>query len=165
MSLSSFIRHPQLAPLLIQLVIAVEWIEAGVAKLQSGTFAATLPKTVEHFSQGNPHAWYVTSVLQLAGQHPNLFASLVQWGEVLTGLGLAIGALIALFKSTTNLGRSAAWLSFVALVGGLWMNLHFYLAAGWTSPSTGGLNVLMLGAELSLLLYWIQSTLPPLKKT
>jgi uncharacterized membrane protein YphA (DoxX/SURF4 family) len=35
--------------------------------------------------------------------------------------------------------------------GGIVMNMVFYLAAGHTSPSTAGINVVMIGAQLAMI--------------
>jgi uncharacterized membrane protein YphA (DoxX/SURF4 family) len=162
---SSIFHNPRTAPLLIQLVIALEWLEGGFEKLRSGTFVSTLPKILERFSQGNPHAWYVDSFLKAAIEHPTLFGQLVQWGEAFTGIGLIIGVLLALFKTSITYERRSAWVSGVALLGGVWLNAHFYFAAGWTSPSTGGLNLLMFGIELILLFSWGEFAYRTKKKT
>ena len=115
-----------------------------------------MSKTLTAFQGKNPHDWYVHSILTFASAHAGTFGSLVQWGEVLTGLGLALTAL--LFAT----GPSGNFKSIIILVGifsclvAAFLSLNFLLAAGWMNPSTEGLNLLMLLIELILLVFWVR---------
>lgn len=158
MKLSELYQHPSFAILLVQLVLAYEWLHGGWEKLQGGVFVSGIVKTLARFEEGNPNAWYVHSLLQTAKDAPRLFGQLVQWGELSVGMGLFASVVACLFFSQNlALRRPIAIITILALVGGLWMNANFYFAAGWTSASTSGLNVLMFWVQLSLLIFWIQN--------
>lgn len=153
MKLSELYKHPYLPVFLIQLVIAYEWLSAGWEKLHGSQFVVNIGKTFIRFGDGNPHAWYVDSVLGIAKIHPFLFAQLVQWGELLAGVGLAF-AIISHLSKNTSLRAVARYGAILSLLGAAFMSLNFYFAAGWTSASTSGLNALMFWTEISLLVFW-----------
>ena len=159
MKIITHLNDASLTTLLIQCIIAYEWISGGWSKLASRSFAQSMEKTLFHFEQGNPHGWYIRSILSFAKQHAELFGQLVQWGEILTGIGLLVGLLLYVFSKNPSVREGVALISILALLGGLLMNLNFYVAAGWTSPSTSGLNVLMFWTEGALLLFWVKTYL------
>jgi uncharacterized membrane protein YphA (DoxX/SURF4 family) len=63
------------------------------------------------------------------------FITIVPICEVLTGLSLLLGLL-------TRIGA----------LGGIIPSAIFYLAAGHTSPSTAGINLVMIGAQLGMMI-------------
>lgn len=158
MTLSRILRHPLFAPLTIQIILAYEWFFGGIEKFRAGTFVLGMTKTLTRFESGNPHKWYVDSWLLFAKNNPELFGQLVQWGELLMGIGLVVGVLFCVFGKTPIFKRWARILSLASLIGGGFMNVNFYFAAGWTSASTGGLNVLLFWIEMTLLLFWFVSS-------
>lgn len=159
MKLSDLFRHPSLMPLFTQLVLAYEWVNGGWGKLQGETFVTGMTKTLTRFTDGNPHTWYVQTFLEMAKNRPEAFGQLVQWGELLVGVGLVIGVLSYAFSKSLTLKRWTTGLVLFSLFVGAFMNANFYFAAGWTSPSTGGLNLLMFWIEIGLLLFWLNSWL------
>ncbi|OGL74389.1 hypothetical protein A3C96_03795 [Candidatus Uhrbacteria bacterium RIFCSPHIGHO2_02_FULL_60_10] len=112
---------------LIRLVLGLEWFLAGWSKVSNPEFAGGLVKTLGFFVSKNPHSWYVGLVNDQIIPNVAVFAVLVAWGELLAGLSLLSGLLLG-----------------VGLLAGIFMNLNFYFAAGWTSPSTASLNLIMI---------------------
>ena len=154
MKLSAVLSDPRFAPWSFQLLLAYEWCSAGWEKVAGGTFITTIPSTLERFSNNNPHVWYGDSVLRVAKQHPSLFGTLVEWGEVLVGIGLIASIVLYAMNRSVRLQQLARSTAMLALVAGILMNLAFFFAAGWMSASTRGLNLLMGGMQLILLLFW-----------
>lgn len=156
MKISPLVRHPHFVAFSVQAILAYEWISGGVGKMYGGRFISAMGSTLGRFENGNPHDWYVGSVLRIAKSSPETFGQLVQWGELLAGVGL-VAALLAYGLSTRpqwkDMARYAAILS---LLGGAFMNGNFYFAAGWTSPSTGGLNAFMSMVQVVLILFWMK---------
>jgi uncharacterized membrane protein YphA (DoxX/SURF4 family) len=150
----------------IQLLVGYEWLHAGLEKIIHGSFPGTMAKTLVSFSSQNPHAWYAKTVLAHAATRPELFGQLVQWGEFMTGLALIATALL---WATNRIHSSTLWIiaCIAPLIIGIVLNLNFYLAAGWMSPSTSTLNAFMGWIELILIVSWVliqRSTVPsPLK--
>lgn len=155
MKFSSLIRHPYVAIFSIQAVLAYEWISGGIGKIYQGQFVSTMEKTLSRFEGGNPHEWYVGSVLRVAKNTPEIFGQLVQWGELLAGIGLLVALLVYGFSTRPWCRSVARCMTLLSLVGGAFMNANFYYAAGWTSPSTRGLNVFMFWVQLVLFIAWL----------
>lgn len=140
----------------IQLFLAYEWAVSGWGKITGGTFVSGMEASLARFSAANPYTWYVDSMLSIAKASPSAFGMAVQWGELLAGIGLIASILLYEFSSSEAVKQLARGTAFAALIGGIFMNLNFFFAAGWTSPSTKGLNVLMTGVQIMLILAWTQ---------
>lgn len=156
MKLSSLIRHPYFVPFFIQAVLAYEWISGGLGKIYEGQFVSTIGKTLGRFENGNPHEWYAGSVLRIAKNSPEIFGQLVQWGELLAGIGLIVSILVYGFGRESQWKDMARYVAIPSLLGGAFMNANFYYAAGWTSASTGGLNMVMFWVQVVLILFWVK---------
>lgn len=156
MKLSPFIRHPYFIAFSVQTVLAYEWISGGLGKMYGGQFVSTIEKTLGRFENGNPYAWYVNSVLRIAKNSPEAFGQLVQWGELLAGIGVVVAILVYGLSTQSQWKNMARYAAIVSLLGGAFMNGNFYYAAGWTSPSTGGLNIVMFWIQVVLILFWVK---------
>ncbi len=154
MKLSSLFSHSLFVGFAVQFLIAYEWFFAGWEKIASGQFVPNMGKTLLRFETGNPHTWYVHSLLGLAKDSPALFGQLVQWGELLAGIGLIVTLLAYSAAKTSGLRKTATFVALFSLLIGAWMNLNFYFAAGWSNVSTSSLNVLMLWIQLALMAFW-----------
>ncbi len=126
---------------LIQWAVAVEWLMSGWGKFASDKFVTGFEKTVGAFAAKTPHGFYADYLRGTVLANPDFYANLVRVGEVLIGVALVVfGAYYLLQKRLEPAYRS---LLVAALVCGVILNINFYLAAGWSSPSTAGINVLM----------------------
>ena len=128
----------------------------GLGKIYGGQFVSNIGKTFSRFENGNPHEWYVGSVLHLAKSFPELFGRLVQWGELLVGIGLVVALLTYGLSTQPQWKNPARYAAILSLLGGVFMNANFYYAAGWTSPSTEGLNMAMFWMQVVLILFWVK---------
>ncbi|MCA9389646.1 MAG: hypothetical protein KC585_03510, partial [Candidatus Magasanikbacteria bacterium] len=89
-------------------------------------------------------------------QHsPQLFGQLVQWGELFAGAGLLFSVMLFYLIKNTRIKGLARCTAIAALLGGVTMNLNFYFAAGWSSASTAGLNILMFWIQIILIYHWL----------
>lgn len=133
--------------LFLLLVNGFIWARSSFAKFASGKFVEDLPNTLGKFSAKNPYPWYKDFLQNTVSQNSQIFGNLVFWGEALVAASIILGTLYLLLKHT---GKGIlATLLLLGLAGGAFLNLNFWLAAGWTSPSTDGLNLLMLVAQLA----------------
>ncbi len=105
------------------------WLNAGLEKLTTPNFR--IRGAVGYFASKNPYPWYATFLKGTVLTNADLWTTLVIAGEILVGLSLIFG----LF---TNLGAFF----------GFFLSLNFFLAAGWTGPSTYSLNLNMLLVQL-----------------
>jgi hypothetical protein len=138
---------------LIQGVIAFEWLKSGLGKFTKPGFMNSIEQTMTAFAAKTPHQWYSEFLKANVIPNANYFGNLVRWSEVLFGVILVTGGL-ALMRQN----RLSFWMHkvlVIALLGGALLNLNFYFAAGWSSPSTEGINIVMSLVQLVLAAYYL----------
>lgn len=131
---------------LVLSVLGFIWARSSYGKLSEGKFVGSLGETLIKFAGKNPYPWFKKFLESTAVPNSQLFGLLTLWGEVfaaVTILGVSIYLLIKPAKNPRMLMLLA-----LGLLTGLFLNLVFWLAAGWMSPSTDGLNLVMAGIEL-----------------
>ncbi|MBU8880588.1 DoxX family protein [Bacillus sp. FJAT-29790] len=105
---------------ILRIWLGLQWIEAGMHKVNSGFDASGFMQGAIAKAAGDHPAvqgWYAAFLEGVALPNAGLFSTLVAWGEVLVGLGLIFG--IATIP---------------ALIAAAFMNLNFLLA-GTTSTN------------------------------
>lgn len=138
---------------LIQWVLAYEWLHSGWGKWAGPGFMNNIGKTLNGFITNNPNTAYASFLNNSALPNAELFGQIIRTSEIAVGIALVLGGVLLLAQK--RLHPVATWLLVLALFGGALMNLNFYLASGWTSPSTWGVNVVMALAQLILGLYYL----------
>ena len=139
---------------LVEAAIGYEWLLSGLNKVLSSGFGSGLAHQLQTSLQGNPNGWWVSLANSLVLPHAQLFAVLVEVGELLVGLGLFAGA--ALWVS----GRVAAsrWARLlnlgviVALVGGVLLSANYVVMSGDTLPGLNPGNAFNEGLSIDSLL-------------
>lgn len=131
--------------LLIILANGVLWLRSSIGKLSSGKFVEELGSTLARFASKNPYPWYKDLLQNTAIPNSHLFGLLTQWGELLVALSTLGAAAYLLIKPAKN--RLVLMVLLLGLSGGMFLNAVFWLASGWTSPSTDSLNLLMFGIQ------------------
>lgn len=130
----------------IYLVLGLIWLRSSVGKITSGTFPDTLAGTLTKLAPNNPYPWFKNFLLNVAMPNAKLFGNLTMYGEVLTAIAITFAsAYLIFFKADSKL---AFVVLLVGLLGGLFLNIIFWLGFGYSSPSTDSLNILMLVIEL-----------------
>ena len=133
----------------VQAVIGFEWVRAGYEKVSDANFVAGMAQTLGVFAGKNPTGWYKDFLTGTAVPNATLFGWLVAYGEFLAGVALLVTAAFYLsqlyvyrlrdrFTPLTN-----SIVALVALIGGAFMSINFWFAAGWLSVSTDNINVVM----------------------
>ncbi|OGE25159.1 hypothetical protein A3H85_02560 [Candidatus Daviesbacteria bacterium RIFCSPLOWO2_02_FULL_40_8] len=130
--------------LLILLVDSLIWLRSGWGKFSGGKFVEDLPKTLDRFSSQNPHLWY-KGILGVIRENHNVWGNLIMYGELVSSLVILVGVIFGWFRIYS---KPLLVLMAAALLGLSFMNLNFYLASGWTSPSSDGLNLLMFAVQI-----------------
>jgi hypothetical protein len=147
-----------LALLAIQCLLAYEWLHAGWGKVSSPDFVRNLDKTFAAFAAKNPHEWYKGFLEGFATKNSVLFGYTIELSQLLIGLALVATATAIVYVKDAEGRRAASFVAAVALLGGSLMNANFYMASGWMSPSSNGLNLVMFWTQLILAYAWISST-------
>lgn len=127
--------------LLIFLAIDFIWLRSSIGKLTEDKFVGSLGITLTKFASKNPYPWFKDFLQNVAIPNAKTFGVLTMWGEFLTAIALTISVLYLLFSKKNN--QLITVLLIVGLIGGMLLNATFWLASGWTSASTDGLNLLM----------------------
>lgn len=139
--------------ILIFLTLGLIWLRSSWGKLSEGKFVDSLSGTVNKMATGNPFPWYKEFLQNMVLPNSKIFAGLIMWGEFLTAATIIISALFLLF---TKAGKWTLITLCAGLLGGAFLNLIFWLTAGYSSPSTDSLNLIMLAIEISGLLFTFQ---------
>jgi uncharacterized membrane protein YphA (DoxX/SURF4 family) len=139
--------------MLIQFVLAFEWLHSGWGKWAKPGFMDNIGKTLEGFATKTPYKAYGAFLNNTAVGNADLFGNSIRIGEIGVGIALALSGIILLTKKRLPSWAVAAMV--IALLGGALMNLNFFLASGWSSPSTWGINMTMGFIQLILAIYYI----------
>lgn len=146
------------APFLtVLLVISFIWLRSAYGKLLDDKFVENLPQTLDKFVSKNPYPFVNNFLTHMAIPNSFVFANLTRFGELYAGLSIGLCSAWVLFK-----GKSLRILEVLMLLGlivGAFLNLNFWFSAGWTSPSTDGLNLLMGAIQIIGAIFVLKSIL------
>lgn len=129
--------------------LAFIWLRSSIGKITEGTFAQNLNLTFAHFAEKNPFPFYQELLSTTAIPNYQILGTIVMWTEFVTAVILSFSALLLIIKPK-KIKPVLATLS-IGLFLGIIMNINFWFASGWTSPSTDGLNLLMTTIQAILL--------------
>lgn len=138
--------------LLILLANGFIWARSSYGKFVSGSFVDGLGATLGRFADKNPYPWFKSFLQGVAIPNASTFGQLVLWGEFLVAVSIVLGVLYLLVNPKAKCGLMCLGLT-LGLFGGALMNLFFWLASGYTSPSTDGLNLLMFVTQVVGIFY------------
>jgi uncharacterized membrane protein YphA (DoxX/SURF4 family) len=152
----------------LQLLLGYEWLASGIDKLVYASFPAVVGQLLTGILQGGKVPPPFATLLRLAVlPHSAAFGVLVEWGEILAGMGLLAGAILPLLAPAirrrlppetsrwlTRSQRLIGWLAAGAALGTVLMGLSFYLLDGapspWIMPSIAFGGALDTGLLLAL---------------
>lgn len=143
--------------IIVSLGIGWEWFNGGWGKISEGKFVEGLSKTLGFFASKNPNLWFKDFLTSFAVPNSLIVGNMVMFGELVAGLSLFAGVLFLFLKK----GEFLKWSYYLLALGfgiGLVLNVMFWLAAGWTSPSTEGVNFVMAVVEVAGLI-WVATGL------
>lgn len=129
---------------LLVIFIAIGYIfsKSGYEKVVGGKFVDGLLGTLGKFASNNPYPIVKDFLNQVVIPNSTTFGTLTMWGELFSGISILVTSLILFMVVRAH--QFVYLLLLFGLVGGAFLNLIFWLSAGWTSPSTDSLNFLML---------------------
>ncbi len=135
-------------------VVGFIYLKSSWGKIMGGEFVNNLGGTLGKFASKNPYPWMQNFLQSVAIPNSNIFGLLTMWGEFLSALAILVSVFYLVFST-----QKSKLFIFLLLAGsfvGLFLNLIFYFAAGWISPSTESLNLLMFMVELTGLVYGLK---------
>ena len=133
--------------------MAFEWLKSGLGKFTQPDFMNGVAKTMGMFAAKSPHRWYGDFLQSTVVPNAAYFGNLVRTTELLVGAVLVVAGFVWLKQRRMSFLMHT--LLIVALAAGALLNLNFYLAAGFTSPSTEGINLVMGLTQLVLAGYYL----------
>ena len=160
-SLGATSRLPLVGLLLIQIFVGYEWLMSGLAKIYRGDFTSGLADELTEKSQGTS-GWYRSFLDGSIIPHASTFGYLIEFGELLIGIGLIAAALAWLFRweQLPDAGRVAVLaVTAVAALGATFMAVNFHLANGGSHPWLIARDGFDEGIDLDSLLPAIQLVL------
>ena len=154
--------------LLIQVFLGYEWLMSGLTKIYRGGFPSGLADELSEKSEGAA-GWYVSFLDSVVIPNGSTFGVLIVLGEIVVGLALVAAALVWLFRweRLPSAGKaSVLWVTALAALGGIFMNVNFHLANGsahpWLIPGDGfdeGVDLDSLMPALQLVLVVVSAAL------
>lgn len=136
------------------LINGLEWLQSSYGKLSGGTFVGSLGGTLGKFAGNNPYPLVKSFLENVAVPNSIVFGQLTMWGETYVAVSLTVISLWLLISGSFS--KLLTGLLGLGLLGGILLNIVFYLAAGWTSPSTAGVNLMMGGVQTVALCFVIR---------
>ncbi|HBQ50845.1 hypothetical protein A3B42_01510 [Candidatus Daviesbacteria bacterium RIFCSPLOWO2_01_FULL_38_10] len=135
-------------------VVGFIYLKSSWGKIMGGEFVNNLGGTLGKFAAKNPYPWMQNFLQNVAIPNSNIFGLLTMWGEFLSALAILVSVFCLVFSSQKS--KLFILLLLAGCFVGLFLNLIFYFAAGWTSSSTESLNLLMFVIELAGLVYGLK---------
>ena len=145
------------ALLLVQVVIAYQWLVSGLTKLVHGDFPTGLAAELQDMSKAAP-GWYRSFLDGAVIPHAVAFGYAIE----ITELAIGIALLVAVLRLPTRLARHAPAVTAVALVVGIVLGVNFALAngssfglglAGDSFDEGIDLDTMLVGIQLALLVF------------
>ncbi len=124
------------ALLVIQLIVAWEFLMSGLNKIVRGNFPSDLGTELKD-QLGDAYSWYRPVLRHVVIPQGELFGYAIEWGEVLIGLGLAATAIVWLLRwedLRRSTRRTILLIGVLANLGGAVMLLNFHFAKGAANP-------------------------------
>lgn len=129
-------------------VVGFIWLRSGLGKLTGG-FAGTLDKALIKFASENPYSFIKDFLNSIVLPNHAIFSYLTMWGEIFAGASLIICSIA--IAADNKINKVFFRVLALGLLVGVFLNLTFWFSAGWMSPSTDGLNLLMFSIEIAAL--------------
>lgn len=131
--------------LLIILTIGLIWSKSSLGKISSGNFADNLDKTLVKSAQNNPYPFYKDFLQSVVIPNSYLFGQMIVWGEALVALAITLSSVYLLKRPQEKLAKLVL---IAGLLGGIFLNVNFWLGFSSTNPAVDSLNLLMMAVEL-----------------
>jgi len=145
---------PSIGLLLVQLIVAWEWLDSGLTKVFLGGFPSGLGSDLTEQSK-DAAAWYRSFLDSVVIPNGSLFGYLIMITEVVIGIVLLATALAWLLR-WESLGRrqrdAVLLLTVVACAVAVSLNVGLYLASGDPLPFFLGKSVFDEGISLDVIL-------------
>lgn len=128
-------------------VVGFIFLRSGYTKVSEGKFVGSLGETLAKFASKNPYPPVKNFLEQAAIPNSEIFGLLTMYGEVFAGISITGFSIYLLFAAKER--KVSYFVLGAGLLTGAFLNAVFWLAAGWTSPSTESVNLVMLAVQVA----------------
>jgi thiosulfate dehydrogenase (quinone) large subunit len=135
---------------MVEAVIGYEWLLSGLDKVLSARYLPGLADALRTSMQENRNSWWVAFIQRQLFPHAQVWAFLVEIGELLVALGFFAGTLLWVCGRFPA-ARWTRWLNagvLLVLCGGVLMTANYYLMAGHGLPGLNPANPFDEGLSL-----------------
>lgn len=139
--------------ILVQAVIAGEWLLSAQEKFLKPKFMQGIDSTLRLFADRTAFGFYKSFLKSVVIPRGKLFGNIIRISELLAAIGLAVGSVVLL--AWPHMHDAASLLLIVTLFCGALLNLNLYLAAGWSGPTTTGINSIMGLTQIVLCAFFV----------
>jgi hypothetical protein len=137
--------------IVMQLVLAHQWLVSGVNKLLDPHFGTQLVPVLRGSTQGNPYGWYATFLRVVVLPNHALFALAVQVMEPAIGLALLLGAGLWVVRPRELVTIYGGLAASAALVGSVGLSLNYFFQGGTYLPWINSGNALNPGIDINIM--------------
>lgn len=131
--------------LAIYFMLGIIWSRSSIEKISGGKFVDGLGVILTKVASGNPYSYYKQFLESVAIPNYVVFATLTMYGELLVSAAILVSSFI-LFA---NPDKKLFYVTLIlGLIGGIFLNINFWLAFSYNSPAADSLNLLMLVIEI-----------------
>lgn len=149
-------QHPAFWLVLIQWVLAFQWIHSGWGKFQGSTFMNSAASTLNSYAGKTSFTFYADFLRSTVAPNAWLVANFVRFGELAVGFSMLVGG-IALLWYPKFRRYVLFWLA-VTMSAAALINLNYFWAASDAHPSVWGMNAVMGLSQGVIAAYYIIET-------
>jgi len=120
----------------MQLIMAYEFVVSGLDKIVSGRFPSGLGMALMDGASTNPNQWYIRWLHETIMPHAVAWGYVIEWGELLVGIGLLLGAARWLLwpgvapMERQRVAAALTLLTVIVALAGAFMTFNFHLYMG-----------------------------------
>lgn len=122
------------------------FLRSSYGKISEGKFVGALGETLGKFAAKNPYPLVKSFLENTAIPNSNLFGILTMYGELFAGLSLTFVSLYLAFSKKAS--KTTYMVVLAGLITGAFLNVVFWLSAGYTSASTESVNLVMFLVQM-----------------
>lgn len=145
--------------IVMQLVLAYQWVVSGINKLLDPNFGTQLVPLLRGSTQSNPYGWYAILLRTVVLPNHALFALAVQVMEPAIGLALLLGAGLWIVRPHGQLTVYGCLAASAALVGSIGLSLNYFFQGGTYLPWINSGNALNPGVDINIMTAVVSSVL------
>ena len=154
--------------LIVEMIIGYEWLISGLVKLIRGDFPSGLAATLLEKLPEVP-AWYASFLSRAVIPNATYFGYAIEIAELLAGMVLLVGPVVALFaweRVPHRMRQAVLFFTAIATIGGAFLAINLHLANAarhpWFLPGDNldeGIDLDSVLPAIQIMIAWISIVL------